>query len=346
MVRSPIQVVLLALVCAWITLSCLNLLVVRHLERPPAPAPPPAKRSPAAAAPGTPPTPAEVSSLGGTLASAGSDSMINLMNLWGEAFGRLHPRVRFQIEGKGSATAPAALIAGTAQLGPMTRSIKQSEIGRFEARYGYRPTVIRVALDALAVLVHRDNPLQALTLAEVDAVFSRTRRAGHGEDVKTWDQLGLHGEWAGRTIHIYGRNSASGTYGFFKERVLRNGDFKHEVREQPGSASVVEGVSMDRYGIGYCGMGYLTAGVRALPLVGDDGEEAVKATEESVHAGAYPLSRYLFIAVNKAPGRGLDPLTREFLRFVLSREGQVGVAKDGYYPLSPAALEEERAAIE
>lgn len=282
-----------------------------------------------------------VSGISGNLTSVGSDTLNNLMTLWAEGFRRFYPNVQIQVEGKGSSTAPPALIAGTAQLGPMSRPMKAGEVDAFEKKYGYKPTAVRVAVDALAVFVHKDNPIRCLTLEQVDAIFSKTRRAGHREDIRTWGQLGLTGEWANRPISLYGRNSASGTYGYFKEHVLRNGDFKDEVKEQPGSAAVVQGVTVDRYAIGYSGIGYATAGVRAVPLAEQAGGPCVEANQQNAYAGTYPLARFLFIYVNKPPTRGVDPLVREFLRFVLSRQGQEIVVKDGYFPVSaPIALEE------
>jgi len=277
----------------------------------------------------------------GNMSSVGSDTLNNLMTYWAENFQKFYPNAKIQIEGKGSSTAPPALIAGTAQLGPMSRTMKGTEIDQFEKKYGYKPTQIRTSVDALAVFVNKDNPVNCLSLTQVDAVFSKSRRQGHREDVKTWGQLGLTGEWASRPISIYGRNSASGTYGFFKEHILKNGDYKDEVKEQPGSAAVVQGVTVDRYAIGYSGIGYATAGVRAVPLSEKDGGKCVEATADNAYSATYPLARFLYIYVNKAPGKALDPLTREFLKLVLSREGQQDVIKDGYFPIPGALAKEE-----
>ncbi|MGH9797718.1 MAG: PstS family phosphate ABC transporter substrate-binding protein [Candidatus Polarisedimenticolia bacterium] len=282
-----------------------------------------------------------VSGVSGNLSSIGSDTLNNLMTLWAESFNKFYPNARIQIEGKGSSTAPPALISGTAQLGPMSRPMKATEIDAFEKKFGYKPTPIRTAVDSLAVFVHKDNPIKCLTLSRVDAVFSKSRRAGHPEDVATWGQLGLTGDWAARPISLYGRNSASGTYGFFKEHALKNGDFKDSVKEQPGSASVVQGITVDRYAIGYSGIGYTTAGVRAVPLSEKDGGACVDATAGNAYSGAYPLARFLYVYVNRAPGKPLDPLTREFVRLVLSREGQEVVVKDGYFPIPAGIAAEE-----
>ncbi|MCS7091491.1 MAG: phosphate ABC transporter substrate-binding protein [Verrucomicrobiota bacterium] len=275
----------------------------------------------------------------GNLNSIGSDTLNNLMTFWAEGFQAAYPNVRIQIEGKGSSTAPPALIEGTAQLGPMSRPMKGTEIDAFERKYGYKPTEIRVAIDTLAVFVHRDNPIESLTLAQVDSLFSSTRKRG-GPAVERWGDLGLAGAWAGRPVSLYGRNSASGTYGFFKDVALLGGDFKPTVKEQPGSSSVVQGVANDLGGVGYSGIGYRTSGVRAVPLVGPDGKPH-EPTLENALSGDYPLARFLYIYVNKPPGRPLDRLTLEFLRFVLSRQGQEIVIKDGYYPMPSSLIEEE-----
>jgi phosphate transport system substrate-binding protein len=263
------------------------------------------------------------------------------MTLWAEGFGKLYPSVRIQIEGKGSSTAPPALISGTAQLGPMSRAMKSSEIDEFEKRFGYKPTAIRVAVDALAVYVNKDNPLERLTLPQIDAIFSKTRSGGHGADIATWGQLGLDGSWGPRPISLYGRNSASGTYGYFKEHALFNGDFKDTVKEQPGSASVVQGITEDRAGIGYSGIGYKTSGVKAVALSAKAGAPYVPALPDEALSGKYPLSRFLYVYVNKAPNKPMDPLVREFVKYMLSQEGQQVVVKDGYIPLPNRIVQDE-----
>jgi phosphate transport system substrate-binding protein len=283
----------------------------------------------------------KTSGVSGSLSSIGSDTMNNLMTLWGETFSRSYPNVKLQVEGKGSSTAPPALISGTAQLGPMSRQMKPTEIDEFEKRFGYKPTELRTSFDALAIYVHKDNPLKSLSLAQADAIFSKTRKRGAAKDITTWGDLGLTGDWAARPISLYGRNSASGTYGFFKEHTLKNGDYKDTVKEQPGSASVVQGVTNDRYGIGYSGIGYRTSGVRIVPLAESDGGATSEGSYEDVVSKKYPLARYLYVYANKGPGKPLDPLVKEFLKLVLSREGQEVVLKDGYLPLTPAIVTDE-----
>ena len=282
-----------------------------------------------------------VSGVSGNVSSVGSDTLNNLMTHWAESFQRFYPNARVQIEGKGSSTAPPALIAGTAQLGPMSREMKGTEIDQFEKKYGYKPTPIRTSVDALAIFVNKDNPIKCLTLAQADAIFSKSRRQGGKDDVTTWGQLGLTGDWASKPISLYGRNSASGTYGFFKEHTLKNGDFKDSVKEQPGSAAVVQGITVDRFGAGYSGIGYATAGVRAVPLAEKDDGKCVEATADNAYSGSYPLARFLYVYVNKAPGKALDPLTREFVKLIVSKEGQEGVVKDGYFPITATVAKEE-----
>ena len=272
----------------------------------------------------------------GNFSSVGSDTLNNLMTLWAEEFNKFYPNVNIQIQGAGSSTAPPALTEGTANFGPMSRMMKDQEIQAFEKKYGYKPTAIGVAIDALAVFVNKDNPIKGMTIAQVDGMFSATRKCG-GKDVKRWGDLGLTGALAAKPVQLYGRNSVSGTYGYFKENGLCKGDFKTTVAEQPGSASVVQSVSGGLNAVGYSGIGYKTSGVKAVPLAKKDGGEFVEATAETAASGKYPLSRLLYVYVNKAPNKPIGPLEREFFKMVLSKSGQNVVVKDGYVPL-PAAL--------
>jgi phosphate transport system substrate-binding protein len=284
----------------------------------------------------------KASGVSGNLSSIGSDTLNNLMTLWAEGFKKSYPSVNIQIEGKGSSTAPPALISGTAQLGPMSRLMKSEEIDAFEKKYGYKPTAVRVAVDGLAVFVNKDNPVKSLTLPQVDAIFSKTRKGGGAEDITTWGQLGATGEWASKPISLFGRNSASGTYGYFKEHALYKGDYKDTVKEQPGSAAVVQGITADKYAMGYSGIGYKTSDVKSLALATKEGAPFFADDPENVYAGTYPLARFLYVYVNRAPGKPLDPLVRQFLEFVLSKEGQEIVVKDGYLPLLGKHVAEEK----
>lgn len=291
------------------------------------------------------PTYSVASGVAGNLSSVGSDTLANLMTLWAEEFKRFYPNVNIQIQAAGSSTAPPALTEATASLGPMSRKMKDKEIQAFEKRYGYKPTAVPVAIDALAVYVNKDNPLKGLTIAEVDAIFSSTRKCGHAADITAWGGLGLTGAWQNRAIQLYGRNSVSGTYGYFKEKALCKGDFKNGVNEQPGSASVVQSVSASVNGIGYSGIGYKTSGVRALPLAKSKDSTPVEATSENAVTGAYPLARFLYVYVNKHPNKPLAPLEKEFLKMVLSQSGQQVVVKDGYIPLPMKVVEKALASI-
>ncbi|WP_407293349.1 PstS family phosphate ABC transporter substrate-binding protein [Stutzerimonas zhaodongensis] len=277
------------------------------------------------------PTYEKTSGVSGNLSSVGSDSLANLMTLWAEDFKRAYPNVNIQIQAAGSSTAPPALTEGTANLGPMSRPMKDNEIQAFEEKYGYKPTAVPVAIDALAVFVHKDNPIKSLDIEQVDAIFSSTRLCGGDKDIKTWGDVGLTGEWANKPIQLFGRNSVSGTYGYFKEEALCKGDFKPNVNEQPGSASVVQSISSTLNSIGYSGIGYKTSSVRAVPL--SKGGEAFEANEENALAGKFPLARFFYIYVNKAPNKPLSPIDAEFLKLVLSKQGQEVVVKDGYIPL-------------
>jgi phosphate transport system substrate-binding protein len=280
---------------------------------------------------------AAASGVSGNLSSVGSDTLANLMTLWAEEFKRFYPNVNIQIQAAGSSTAPPALTEGTSNLGPMSRKMKNKEIASFEERYGYKPTAVPVAIDALAVFVNRDNPIEGLSIQQVDAVFSSNRKCGYPSEVNTWGDLGLTGDWARRDMQLFGRNSVSGTYGYFKKKALCKGDFKSSVNEQPGSASVVQSVNQSLNAIGYSGIGYVTTGVRALPLGKGKTDNYVEATSENAVNGSYPLARFLYVYVNKHPNKPLSPLEREFVKMVLSKQGQKVVDKDGYIPL-PASV--------
>ncbi|MBI3820639.1 MAG: phosphate ABC transporter substrate-binding protein [Planctomycetes bacterium] len=282
-----------------------------------------------------------VSGISGNLNSVGSDTLLNLMTHWGEGFQGLYPSARVQVEGKGSGTAPPALIKGASQLGPMSREMKDSELDEFEKKFGYKPTPIKVAIDALAVYVNKDNPIDKLTLTQVDAIFSKTRKGGAPEDINSWGQLGLKGDWAEKPISIYGRNSASGTNVYFKEHALAKGDYKDSVKEQPGSGGVIQAITADAAGIGYSGIGYKTAGVKTLDVAAKDGKPYFSTDAKNVYDGKYPLSRFLYVYINKEPNKPVDPLVREMLKYILSKQGQEQVDKDEFLKLTPKMVNEE-----
>lgn len=282
---------------------------------------------------------AKTSGVTGNLNSIGSDTLNNLMTLWAEGFKAQYPNVNIQIEGKGSATAPPALIEGTSQLGPMSREMKATEIDAFEKKFGYKPTAYKVAIDSLAIFVHKDNPIKGLSLQQIDGMFSSTLKRG-GKGIEKWGDLGLTGEWATKPLSLYGRNSASGTYGYFKEHALDKGDYKATVKEQPGSSAVVQGVASDLGGVGYSGIGYRTSGVRAVP-VSEKGEKFIEPTYENCLSGDYPIARFLYVYVNKKPGAPADKLVGEFIKFIQSKGGQEVVVKDGYFPLTKSIIDDD-----
>lgn len=277
-----------------------------------------------------------VEGISGNIKSVGSDTMNNMMTLWTEGFKKHYPNVQVEIEGKGSSTAPAALIAGTASFGPMSRMMKAKENDDFEKKFGYKPTVLYTSIDMLAVYVNIDNPIESMSLQHVDAVFSKNRKGGFTDNIELWGDLGLTGEWETTPISLYGRNSASGTYGYFKEHALFDGDYKDSVKEMPGSSAVIQAISGDKTGIGYSGIGYKTASVRAVPLALEEGMEPIPAEDQYAYTGEYPLARFLVVYINYEPGSELDPLRREFIKYIYSQEGQSDVLKDGYLPVSAA----------
>jgi phosphate transport system substrate-binding protein len=285
--------------------------------------------------------------LSGRLRSVGSDTMDHVMQLWEKDFQHTHGNLRFFHEGKGSSTAIPALIEGQSDFGPMSRAVKDKEAAEFAARHGYPPTVFRVAVDALAVYLHPSNPLatSGLTFEQLDAIFSSTRTRGHAEDITTWGQLRLTGEWANAPIQVYSRNSASGTYGFFKEHVLNKGDYKTTNRELVGSEAVVAAVAADKFAIGYSGIGYKTADVATAPLAVKAGERMFPAEGQYTYSGQYPLARFLYLTINRAPGSTPSDLQREFLRYIYSHEGQDKVTEAGFFPLSPEIVAVELAKL-
>ncbi len=287
----------------------------------------------------------KASGISGNLSSVGSDTLANQMTLWAESFNRIYPNVNIQIQAAGSSTAPPALTEGTSNLGPMSREMKDDELGAFERKFGYKPTAIPVAVDALAVFVNKDNPIKGLTVDQVDAIFSSTRKCGYKKDIATWGDAGIDA-WKTKSIQLYGRNSVSGTYGYFKEHGLCKGDFKNNVNEQPGSASVVQSVTASVNGIGYSGLGYVTSGIKAVPLAKKGGKDFVEATPENALAGKYPLARFLYVYVNKKPNQPLAPLEYEFIKMVLSKTGQEVVIKDGYIPLPAKVIKKTLATLE
>ncbi|NVD05965.1 phosphate ABC transporter substrate-binding protein PstS family protein [Vibrio sp. JPW-9-11-11] len=286
----------------------------------------------------------KVPGITGNITSIGSDTLAGMTTLWVEEFKHLYPSVNGQVQASGSSTAPPALTERTAQFGPMSRPMRNREIEAFEREHGYKPTALRVAIDAIGIFVHRDNPIQGLNFTQLDSIFSATLRCGSTEPIETWSDLGLDYQWARRGIQLFGRNSVSGTYGYFKKHALCGGDFKNSVNEQPGSASVVQSVGSSINTIGYSGVGYQVSDVKLLPIA-KQGNNFIEASQRNILTGEYPLSRYLYVYVNKHPLKPLRPIEREFIRFIFSRQGQALVAKDGYVAISPQIAQSELAKV-
>jgi len=280
-----------------------------------------------------------VGALSGNLKSIGSDTMLHEMELWAEGFQAIYPNVKIEIEAKGSNTAPPALLSGNAQLGPMSRQMTPDEIGAFKAKFGYKPTAVLVAIDALAIYVNKNNPLQCVGMEQLERIFAADPKSGGGKSIRTWGELGLTGEWASKPIAIYSRNTLSGTYKFFKQHVLGGGDFKDATKMQVGSEAVVSAVADDKFAIGYSGIGYKTDGVRAVPLTA--GRTCYDASFDNTYSRKYPLARGLYVYLLKDPKKPIDTLSGEFVKYVLSREGQIQSKEGGYYPITRNIREHE-----
>ena len=234
--------------------------------------------------------------------SVGSDTLGDLMRRWADEFTKLNPNVKIELDSKGSSTAPPALLDGASQIGPMSRPMRSEEYEPFEKKYGYHPTSFPVAVDALAVYVNKDNPIQCLTLEQLDNIFSKAYLHPGGTNIKTWGDAGLTGDWADAPITLFGRNSASGTHDTFVEAVLRHGEFRDELKEQTGSAEVVKMVAGDKYAIGYSGIGYLTAGVRTVPLAVAPGDKCYDTSPASTYSGIILLHAIsTFISIRRRP---------------------------------------------
>lgn len=276
-----------------------------------------------------------VSGVSGAVRSMGSDTMNNIMTGWGEEFTRFYPAVQVEVEGKGSSTAPPALIEGQAQFGPMSRPMKAGEVDKFKEAFGYEPTLLRTGIDCLAVFVHKDCPLNEISLDQIAEIFG----ASSGE--MTWGDIGVEdASWVDQPISLYGRNSASGTYGYFKSVGLGGDDYKETVKEQPGSSAVVQAIAAEPYAMGYSGIGYINPSVKALS-VSFDGGESFQPNAEYAGTGDYPLARFLYVYVNKDPRETFEPLRAEFIRMIFSRTGQQTVEQYGYFPVSGELAREE-----
>lgn len=279
--------------------------------------------------------------LSGVIRSVGSDTLLNTVTLWSRAFGARYPEVQFEIDGRGSATGPPALLAGDADIAPMSRAMDEKEIAAFTARHGYPPLGICFGVDGLGVFVHKDNPIEQLTLPQVDAIFSDTLELEYDAAITNWSQLVRIGEWSDAPIEKYGRDELSGTHGFFRSTALAGGVFRDDVTQLPGSAAVIHKIAQDPFAIGYSGVAYRTPGVKAVAIARDPEGPYYSWGTARFFSSDHPLARRVYVYVNRAPGEPLEPALKEFLRFALSLEGQELVLKDGFVPISADVAELE-----
>ena len=290
--------------------------------------------------------------LSGRLTIAGSDTMQPLLKRLGSDFSLQYPDVKLAVDGRGSSAAIHEFVMGTStqrrgdkggrsghdgasqtSILASSRELKPSELRAFSSRHGYEPLVFPIALDAVAIYVNAQNPIQGLTIDEVDAIFSTTRKRGLPREIGQWSQLGLEEGWVGQPIHLYGRDKSSGTHDFFIDTVLNGGALKNEVNEQPGSASEILSIARDPLAIGYAGVGFQSSMVKVVPLAGEAGKGFVEPNVETVTNGTYPLGRSLYLYVNQAPNSKFNPIVHEFLKYVNSRQGQESVVNARAYPL-------------
>jgi phosphate transport system substrate-binding protein len=295
------------------------------------------------------PPPAEINVVG-------ASAMKKTMEVWTDAFTKMYPQVRFHLTHKGSSTAAAPLVTGISQIAPMGRELWDCELFQFRFTWGFLPLEVRVSRGSynipsrsqiLVAYVNKDNPIRRLTLAQLDAIYSRSRRRRHPEDVTTWGQLGLTGEWANHPIGVYGlTGDSTGVSEWFRDRVLLKGKYRDSVTEQTSAQDLIQRIGDDRYGIGFTGVAYLTPNVKVVPLAETDAGPYSSGSLEDVLNGKYPLTRSMYVYLKKEPGKPLHPALHEFLMFILSKEGQVTAIKGGeLLPLRAEAVREERAKI-
>ena len=274
-----------------------------------------------------------VDNLSGKLRSVGSSTLSNLMNRWAEAFKLIYPKFDVEITGGGSGMALTALLEGRTELAPMSRPMTEKEMSDFQTKFGYPPTRITVALDAIAVYVNKYNPLDKLTLRQLDSLFSVTHKRG-GESFKTWGELGLPGDWAQREIKPKGPAKTHGMYTLFKEMVMENGDFRYDLKSEPVSTSIVQNVGADAGAVGFASYFYASRRTHPVAISATNTGPYFLPTQQNCLEGKYPLARFLYVYVNKKPDTALTPLTGHFLGFVCSKQGQETLANEGNYPLS------------
>lgn len=274
-----------------------------------------------------------VEKLDGKIRSVGSSTLSNLINRWAESFKLLYPAVDVDITGGGSGIAVAALLENRTDLAPMSRPMTTKELADFQAKFGYAPTRITVGFDAIAIYVNKTNPLEAMSLRQLDSVFSASHKRG-GETIKTWGQLGLSGDWAELEIAPKGPAKTHGMYSLFREMVMENGEFRFDLKSEPVSTSIVQDIGAEKAAIGFASYFFGSRRTRPIALSASDSGPYFLPTQQNCAEGKYPLARSLYVYVNKKPGTNLAPPTGHFLGFICSKQGQETAAKEGNYPLT------------
>jgi phosphate transport system substrate-binding protein len=278
--------------------------------------------------------------LAGKVRSVGSSTLSNILNRWADEFKLIYPNIAFDVQGGGSGIAPPALLEGRADLAPMSRPMTDKELGDFQKKFGHAPTRLTVALDAIAIYVNKHNPLKQITLKQLDGVFSISHKRG-GEPIKVWGQLGLTDLWSDRAITIKAPARTHGMYTVFKEMVLEGGDYRLDLRAEPVSTSIVQGVGADTTAIGFASYFFSTRRTRALAVAANEGGPFFAPTQQNCLEGKYPLSRLLYVYVNKTSKAPISPAADQFLRFICSKQGQEAAANEGNFPLSAALVTKE-----
>jgi phosphate transport system substrate-binding protein len=288
----------------------------------------------------------------GAIVIAGSDTMQPIIVKAAAAFRLFQSGIKIAVQGGGSDAALRQFIqdqstirrgdanprghqvSGSVDLLASSRPLTSEERQDFKARYGFEPTEIPIALDAIAIYVNHQNPLLSLTLEQVDALFSDSRKRGASEDITTWGQLGLQGDWKHQPVRLYGRDKRSGTRTLFIHTALLDGTLKPHVKEEPGPAMEILDISRDQLGIGYAGIGFQASTVRILPIAPRTGDTPIVPSAETAADGSYPMTRSLYLYAKRTAKGDLEPAVAEFLHFMNSREGQDMIARAGVYPLS------------
>jgi phosphate transport system substrate-binding protein len=270
--------------------------------------------------------------LKGTLEVGPANGFETLLGLWTDRMKEHYPDLR---GGKADekVSTPKALTAGTSRIGIMSRRWSEGEIEDFRLHWGYLPTEIAVGSDALTIVVHPENPISSLPLDLLDAIFSSTRRRG-GREIRTWGDLGLDGAWKSRPVIPYGCGKDSPARARFQERVLQGGAYRDGLKDVAGAGGVLLGVAEDPGGIGYVGGFVRPDSVRVVALRSAAGSPAVEPQTETIQSLSYPLSWRIWFTVRRIPGLPVDADLAEFLKMVLSRDGQTILAGEGMVPVT------------